>query len=195
MARGRGHRHGNMVGVANRLGCPARTEGRGVGSGRLLQMFYRSGEKRHCSDLGTKVKSDATLIRVETDNGPTGIARPLVHRRSSRPSSSMSSRRFRSCRREKDTGTLGGEVRTGLAGEGNRIRKLGPCYTTCSRPSLSPGSQSHSCLRDQLVHRETEGPHLVCSSIGASTNCSGGGGWRQAHGATRHRPGASGAAT
>src|SRR5262249_15365903 len=48
-------------------------------------------------------------------------------------------------------------------------------------------------------YRETEGPHLVCSSIDASTNCSGGGGWRQAQargdGATRHRPGASGAAT
>ena len=26
-------------------------------------------EKRHCTDLGTKVKSDATLIRVETDAG------------------------------------------------------------------------------------------------------------------------------
>src|SRR5439155_24796642 len=25
---------------------------------------------------------------------------------------------------------------------------------TLSRPSLSPGSHSHSCLRDQLVHRE-----------------------------------------
>ena len=30
-------------------------------------------EKRHRTDLGTKVKSDATLIRVETDNGLTGI--------------------------------------------------------------------------------------------------------------------------
>src|SRR5271169_4801474 len=29
-------------------------------------------EKRHRTDLGTKVKSDATLIRVETDNGLTG---------------------------------------------------------------------------------------------------------------------------
>src|SRR5689334_25411337 len=28
-------------------------------------------EKRHRTDLGTKVKSDATLIRVETDNGLT----------------------------------------------------------------------------------------------------------------------------
>jgi hypothetical protein len=26
-------------------------------------------EKRHRTDLGTKVKSDATLIRVETDSG------------------------------------------------------------------------------------------------------------------------------
>ena len=26
-------------------------------------------EHRHRTDLGTKVKSDATLIRVETDNG------------------------------------------------------------------------------------------------------------------------------
>lgn len=30
-------------------------------------------EKRHRTDLGTKVKSDATLIRVETDSGLTGI--------------------------------------------------------------------------------------------------------------------------
>src|SRR5581483_1064919 len=30
-------------------------------------------EKRHRTDLGTKVKSDATLIRVETDGGLTGI--------------------------------------------------------------------------------------------------------------------------
>jgi L-alanine-DL-glutamate epimerase-like enolase superfamily enzyme len=30
-------------------------------------------ENRHRTDLGTKVKSDATLIRVETDNGLTGI--------------------------------------------------------------------------------------------------------------------------
>src|SRR5262249_21801375 len=34
-------------------------------------------EKRHRTDLGTKVKSDATLIRVETDNGPTGIGAAL----------------------------------------------------------------------------------------------------------------------
>jgi hypothetical protein len=27
-------------------------------------------------------------------------------------------------------------------------------WTTRSRPSLSPGSHSHSCLRDQLVYRE-----------------------------------------
>jgi L-alanine-DL-glutamate epimerase-like enolase superfamily enzyme len=33
-------------------------------------------EKRHRTDLGTKVKSDATLIRVETDNGLTGIGVP-----------------------------------------------------------------------------------------------------------------------
>ena len=31
-------------------------------------------EKRHRTDLGTKVKSDATLIRVETDSGLTGNA-------------------------------------------------------------------------------------------------------------------------
>jgi L-alanine-DL-glutamate epimerase-like enolase superfamily enzyme len=30
-------------------------------------------EKRHHTDLGTKIKSDAMLIRVETDNGLTGI--------------------------------------------------------------------------------------------------------------------------
>ena len=30
-------------------------------------------EKRHRTDLGTKVKCDATLIRVEADNGLTGI--------------------------------------------------------------------------------------------------------------------------
>ena len=30
-------------------------------------------DKRHRTDLGTKVKSDATLIRVETDNGIIGI--------------------------------------------------------------------------------------------------------------------------
>src|SRR6202047_897257 len=35
------------------------------------------GEKRHRTDLGTKVKSDATLIRVETDNGLTGIGAAL----------------------------------------------------------------------------------------------------------------------
>src|SRR6201998_3101299 len=34
-------------------------------------------EKRHRTDLGTKVKSDATLIRVETDNGLTGIGAAL----------------------------------------------------------------------------------------------------------------------
>ena len=34
-------------------------------------------EKRHRTDLGTKVKSDATLIRVETDNGLTGIGTAL----------------------------------------------------------------------------------------------------------------------
>src|SRR6516225_3263937 len=33
---------------------------------------------------------------------------------------------FRSCRRAKDTGALGGEVRTGLAGGGKRIRTFGP---------------------------------------------------------------------
>jgi len=30
-------------------------------------------DKRHRTDLGTKVKSDATLIRVETDSGLTGF--------------------------------------------------------------------------------------------------------------------------
>jgi L-alanine-DL-glutamate epimerase-like enolase superfamily enzyme len=35
------------------------------------------GEKRHCTNLGTQVKSDATLIRVETDNGLTGIGAAL----------------------------------------------------------------------------------------------------------------------
>jgi D-galactarolactone cycloisomerase len=30
-------------------------------------------EKRHRTDTGTKVKSDATLIRVETDSGLAGI--------------------------------------------------------------------------------------------------------------------------
>jgi len=34
-------------------------------------------EQRHRTDLGTKVKSDATLIRVETDNGLTGIGAAL----------------------------------------------------------------------------------------------------------------------
>jgi len=34
-------------------------------------------EKRHRTDLGTKVKSYATLIRVETDNGLTGIGAAL----------------------------------------------------------------------------------------------------------------------
>jgi D-galactarolactone cycloisomerase len=34
-------------------------------------------EQRHRTDLGTKVKSDATLIRVETDNGITGIGAAL----------------------------------------------------------------------------------------------------------------------
>jgi L-alanine-DL-glutamate epimerase-like enolase superfamily enzyme len=34
-------------------------------------------EERHRTDLGTKVKSDATLIRVETDNGLTGIGAAL----------------------------------------------------------------------------------------------------------------------
>src|SRR5947209_8563028 len=34
-------------------------------------------KKRHRTDLGTKVKSDATLIRLETDNGLTGIGAAL----------------------------------------------------------------------------------------------------------------------
>src|SRR5262244_3975093 len=34
-------------------------------------------EKRHRTDPGTKVKSDATLIRVEADNGLTGIGAAL----------------------------------------------------------------------------------------------------------------------
>src|ERR1700741_4624468 len=34
-------------------------------------------EKRHRTDLGTKVKSDATLIRVETGSGLTGIGAAL----------------------------------------------------------------------------------------------------------------------
>src|SRR5690242_18482939 len=42
-----------------------------------------------------------------------------------------------------------------LAAGGKRIRTRGPAtWPTRSRPSLSPGSHSHSCLRDQLVHRE-----------------------------------------
>src|ERR1700747_1377206 len=36
-----------------------------------------SHDKRHRTDLGTKVKSDATLIRVETDKGLTGIGAAL----------------------------------------------------------------------------------------------------------------------
>src|SRR5246127_2649834 len=34
-------------------------------------------QKRHRTDLGTKVKSDASLIRVETDAGLTGIGAAL----------------------------------------------------------------------------------------------------------------------
>ena len=34
-------------------------------------------DKRHRTDLGTKVKSDATLIRVETDSGLVGIGAAL----------------------------------------------------------------------------------------------------------------------
>jgi len=34
-------------------------------------------EKRHRTDLGTKIKSDATLIRVETDEGLIGIGAAL----------------------------------------------------------------------------------------------------------------------
>jgi Mandelate racemase / muconate lactonizing enzyme, N-terminal domain len=34
-------------------------------------------ERRHRTDLGTKVKSDATLIHVETDSGLTGIGAAL----------------------------------------------------------------------------------------------------------------------
>ena len=34
-------------------------------------------QKRHRTDLGTKVKSDATLIRVETDAGLAGIGAAL----------------------------------------------------------------------------------------------------------------------
>ena len=36
-------------------------------------------EKRHRTDLGTKVKTDATLIFVETDDGQTGIGASLVN--------------------------------------------------------------------------------------------------------------------
>ena len=34
-------------------------------------------ERRHRTDLGTKMKSDATLILVETDNGLTGMGAAL----------------------------------------------------------------------------------------------------------------------
>src|SRR3990172_2856499 len=34
-------------------------------------------DKQHRTDLGTKVKSDATLIRVETDSGLVGIGAAL----------------------------------------------------------------------------------------------------------------------
>ena len=34
-------------------------------------------ERRHRTDLGTKIKSDATLIRVETDDGHTGMGAAL----------------------------------------------------------------------------------------------------------------------
>jgi L-alanine-DL-glutamate epimerase-like enolase superfamily enzyme len=34
-------------------------------------------ERQHRTDLGTKVKSDATLIRVETENGLTGMGAAL----------------------------------------------------------------------------------------------------------------------
>ena len=34
-------------------------------------------ERQHRTDLGTKVKSDATLIRVETDSGLVGIGAAL----------------------------------------------------------------------------------------------------------------------
>jgi D-galactarolactone cycloisomerase len=34
-------------------------------------------EKRHRTNLGTKVKSDAILVRVETDSGLTGIGAAL----------------------------------------------------------------------------------------------------------------------
>ena len=36
-----------------------------------------AAEKRYRTDLGTKVKSDATLIRVETDSGLIGIGAAL----------------------------------------------------------------------------------------------------------------------
>ena len=45
--------------------------------------------------------------------------------------------------------------RTGGLTDGGKLEPLVPAtWTTRSRPSLSPGSHSHSCLRDQLVHRE-----------------------------------------
>ena len=34
-------------------------------------------ERRHRTDLGTKMKSDATLILVETDSGLTGMGTAL----------------------------------------------------------------------------------------------------------------------
>src|SRR5580658_10344008 len=34
-------------------------------------------ERRHRTDTGTKIKSDATLIRIETDSGLTGIGAAL----------------------------------------------------------------------------------------------------------------------
>ena len=36
-------------------------------------------DKRHRTDLGTKVKTDATLVFVETDGGPTGVGASLVN--------------------------------------------------------------------------------------------------------------------
>jgi hypothetical protein len=41
-------------------------------------------------------------------------------------------------------------------------------WTTRSRPSLSPGSHSHSCLRDQLVHRDRRFESAL--SLGASAD-------------------------
>jgi L-alanine-DL-glutamate epimerase-like enolase superfamily enzyme len=38
-------------------------------------------EKRHRTDLGTKVKTDATLVFVETDEGHTGVGTALGHPR------------------------------------------------------------------------------------------------------------------